>query len=72
MRYQVDFLLPLKLQKISYYFGLCRKILLANQLTGFFTFDLFNLLILILGVNCYIVLVKITRKYSNLETFASL
>ena len=30
MRYQVDFLLPLKLQKI-YYFWLCRKILLANQ-----------------------------------------
>ena len=49
MRYHVDSLLPLKLQKISCYFGLCRKILLANQLAGFFTFDLFDLLILILG-----------------------
>ena len=56
MRYQVNFLLPLKLQKI-YYFGLCRKILLANQFAGFFTFDLFELLILIPGVHCYIVLV---------------
>ena len=57
MRYQVDFLLPLKLQKISYYFGLCWKILLANQFAGFFTLDLFDLLILILGVHCYIVLI---------------
>ena len=57
MRYQVDFLLPLKLQKISYYFGLCWKILLANQFAGFFTFDLFDLLILIPGVHCYIVFV---------------
>ena len=48
MGYQVDFLLPLKLQKI-YYFGLCWKILLANQVAGFFTFDLFDLLILIPG-----------------------
>ena len=48
MRYQVDFLLPLKLQKI-YYYGLCRKILLANQFAGFFTFELFDFLILILG-----------------------
>ena len=57
MRYEVDFLLPLKLQKISYYFGLCWKILLSNQFAGFSTFDLFDLLILIPGVNCYIVLV---------------
>ena len=57
MRYQVDFLLPLKLQKIPYYFGLCRKILLANQFAGFFTCDLCYLLILIPGVHCYIVLV---------------
>ena len=57
MRYQVDFLLPLKLQKIPCYFGLCHKILLANRFAGFFTFDLFNLLILILGVHCNIVLV---------------
>ena len=61
MRYQVDFLLPLKLQKI-YYFGLCRKILLANQFAGFFTFDLFDLLILILGIYCYIVLVMVGFK----------
>ena len=52
MRYQVDFLLPLNLQKISCYFGLCCKLLLANQFAGFFTFDLFNLLILIPGVHC--------------------
>ena len=51
MRYQVDFLLPLKLQKISYYFGLYQKILLVNQFAGFFTFDLFDLLILIQGVH---------------------
>ena len=57
MRYQVDFLLPLKLQKISYYFGLCWKLLLANQFAGFFTFDLFDLIILILEFHCYIVLV---------------
>ena len=58
MRYQVDFLLPLKLQKISYYFGLCQKILLANQFAGVFTFDLCDLLILTPGLHCYIVLVK--------------
>ena len=46
MRYQVDFLLPLKLQKI-YYFELYQKIVLANQFAGFFTFDSFDLLILI-------------------------
>ena len=56
VRCQVDFLLPLKLQKISYYFGLCWKVLLANSFAGFFTFDLFDLLILILGGHCYIVL----------------
>ena len=36
MRYQVDFLLPLKLEKLSEYFSLCRKILLASQFAGFF------------------------------------
>ena len=56
MRYQADFLLPLKLEKM-YYFGLCRKILLANQFARFFTFDLFDLLVLIPGVHRYIVLV---------------
>ena len=60
MRYQVDFLLSLKLQKISYYFGLCQKILLGNQFAGFFTFDLVDLLILILRVHCYIVLVVLS------------
>ena len=64
MRNQVDFLLPLKLQKICY-FGLCCKILLANQFAGFFTFDLFDLLILIPGVHCYIALVNVEfEKYS--------
>ena len=57
MRYKVDFLLPVKLQKISYCFVLCRKILLANQFAGFLTFDLFDLLILIPWVHCHIVLV---------------
>ena len=52
MRYQVDFLLPLKVQKISYYFRLCWKILLVNQFAGFFTFDLFDLLILIPLLHC--------------------
>ena len=36
MKYQVDFLLPLKLEKLSDYFGLCWKILLASQFAGFF------------------------------------
>ena len=45
MRYQVDFLLLLKLQKICY-FGLNPKIFLANQFPGFFTYYLFDLLIL--------------------------
>ena len=67
MRYQVDFLLSLKLQKISHYFGLWQKILLANQFPGFFTFDLFDLLILILGVHCYIVLVS--NSFFFLTTF---
>ena len=56
MRYQVDFLLPLKLQKICY-FRLCCKILLANQFAEYFTFDLIDLLILMPGVHCYIVFV---------------
>ena len=71
MRYQVDFLLPLKLQKISYYFGLCRKILLANQFVGFFTFDLFDLLILIPGVHCYIVLVHFVAIKCSVSFFSA-
>ena len=57
MRYQVDFLLPLKVQKMSYYFGLCWTIPLVNQFTGYFTFDLFDFLILISGIHCYVVIV---------------
>ena len=58
MRYQVDFLLRLKLQKI-FFFRLCREVLLANQFAGFLTFDLFDLLILTLGGHCHIVLVNL-------------
>ena len=47
----------MKLQKILYYFGLCWKILFADQFAGFFTFDLFHLLILTVGVHCYVLLV---------------
>ena len=36
--------------------------ILANPFAGFFTFDLFDLLILIPGVHCYIVLVSNARK----------
>ena len=38
MRYQVDCLFPLKLQKISCYFRLCRQILLVYQLENFLLF----------------------------------
>ena len=48
MRYQVDFLLPLKLQKYAV-LGYDPKVLLANQFAGFFTIDLFDMLILIPG-----------------------
>ena len=65
IRYQVDFWLSLKLHKISYYFGLCREILVANQFVGFFSFDLFDVLILIPGVHCYIVLVVIVHMVSS-------
>ena len=40
MMYQVDFLLLLKLQKISYYFELWQKILLVSQFAEFFYFCL--------------------------------
>ena len=49
MRYQVDFLLPWKLQKVSCYFGLRPQ----NTLT----LDLFDLLIFIPKVYYYVVLV---------------
>ena len=50
MRYKVDLLLPLKLE-----YGLWPKWLFANQFAGLFTFDLFDLLNLIPGGHCYIV-----------------
>ena len=55
MRYRIDFLLPLKLQKIPILFW----VMMENTpgQSGFFTFDLFDLLILMPGVHCYIVLV---------------
>ena len=59
MKYQFDFLLPLKLQKISCNLSYDPKILLTNQFAGFFTFDFFDLSILIPGGHCYIVLVKL-------------
>ena len=51
--------LPLKLQKYYSWVGYDPKILLAsaNQFAGFFTFDLFDLLISIPEVYCYIALV---------------
>ena len=54
MRYKVDLLLPLKLEKIFSY-GLWPKRLFANQFAGLFTFDLFDLINLIPGGHCYIV-----------------
>ena len=54
MRDQVIFFLPLKLEIC--YFGNDPKILLANQFAGYFAFGLFDLLNLIPGVHCYIVL----------------
>ena len=47
------------------FLGLCQKTLLANQFAWFFTFDLFDLLILILGVHCYIVLVLFVCFYRS-------
>ena len=46
MMYQVDFLLPLKLEEILCYDP---KILLVNQFAGYFSFGLFDLLNLIPG-----------------------
>ena len=51
------FLPPLKLQEISCYFWLWCNIFLANQFAGFFTFDLFEVLILMPGVHRCIVLI---------------
>ena len=54
MRYQDDFLLLLKLQRYAILDD-DPRILLANQFAAFFTFDLFDLFILIPRVHCYIV-----------------
>ena len=57
MRNQVDFSPLLKLQKICY-FGLWPQKTLGQSVCIFFlTFNLFDLLILIQWVHCYIVLV---------------
>ena len=60
MRYQVEFLLPLKLQKIPCSFGLWPQ----NQ---DFLLDSIDLLILISGVHCYNVLVSFVPKVSFLN-----
>ena len=57
MRCHVDFLLLLELQKNHAFWGYDPKKLLADLFTGFFTFELFDLLILIPGIHCCIVLV---------------
>ena len=41
MKYEFDFVLPLKLEKYAI-LGYDFKILLANQFKGFFTFDLID------------------------------
>ena len=68
MRYQVDFLLSFKLQKISCCFRLCRKILLANQFAGFFHFWLFWLVNLntggpLLHCTCFILFLSMFLPY---------
>ena len=57
MRYQVDFFASIEATKTIILFWVMLEILLANQFAGFFTSDLFDLLILIQGVHCYILLV---------------
>ena len=51
MMYQVDFLLPLKLEEILCYDP---KTLLVNQFAEYFSFGLFDLLNVMPGVHCYI------------------
>ena len=71
MRYQVDFLLRLKLEEICY-FGLWPQNTLGQSVAGFLTFDLFDLWNLIPGVHYYIVLVSggyKKRPFRNLPTF---
>ena len=57
MKFQVDFLLPLKLYHTI--LGYLRKYSWPISFAGCFTFGLCDLLILIPGVHCYIVLVLI-------------
>ena len=57
MMYQVDFLLLLKLRKISFCFGLWPQKTLGQTLCRIFTFDQFDMLILKQEVHCCIVLV---------------
>ena len=42
--------------------GYDAKILKANQFAGFFTFDLFNVLILMPGIHYYILLVQLDNR----------
>ena len=51
MMYQVDFLLPLRLEEILCYNP---KTLLVNQFAEYFSFGLFDLLNVMPGVHCYI------------------
>ena len=59
MRYQAEFLLPLKLEILKKYTILCYdpEKISASQFTGCFTLGLFSLLNLIPGGHCYILLV---------------
>ena len=61
---------PLKLQNhfIQFWVILGSQILLVNQFAGFFTFDLIDLLILIPGIHCYVVLVWLMYLTSSANT----
>ena len=58
MRYQVDFFFHRNQKKYYPILDYDPKIPLDYQLARYFTFDLFDLLILIPGVHCYIVLAR--------------
>ena len=51
MRYQVDFFVSIEATKYIIQFWVMPKIFLADQFAGFLTADLFDFLILILGVH---------------------
>ena len=61
-----------KLKKHKNYFEFWPKVLLANYFAGFCTFDLFDLLILIPGVHCYIALVILMIKYNKYQEWVIL